>query len=127
MAFLQTQARCELDIREFKESFPLGNIPTNSFLANQVHFHLILLGYDLVNWFKRFCLPEKWRYATLQTLRRELLILPARLIYSGHRNQLKLPPGYVHPKLFYQAIKKIEQSKITKICRKLIHLFRRAH
>ncbi len=35
-----------------------------------------------------------------------------KTICSGHKNQLKLPPGYVHQKLFFQSIKKIEQVKI---------------
>jgi hypothetical protein len=111
--FYRKRARVELDIRELKESFPLGKIPTNSFLANEIHFQIILLTYNLINSFRRLCLPGKWRYATLQTLRRELLVLPARLVHSGRKNQLKLPPGYVHQKLFFQAIKKIEQLKIT--------------
>jgi hypothetical protein len=111
--FYRKRARAELDIRELKESFPLGKIPTNSFLANEIHFQITLLAYDMVNWFRRLCLPGKWRYATLQTLRRELLVLPARLIYSGHKNQLKLPPGYVHQNLFFQAVKKIQQVKIA--------------
>ncbi|MBU3915284.1 IS1380 family transposase, partial [bacterium] len=72
--FYKPRARCELDIRELKESFPLGSIPTNNFLANQIHFHLILLAYDLVNWFKRLCLPVKWQVSTLQTIRTELLV-----------------------------------------------------
>ncbi|PIW79827.1 MAG: hypothetical protein COZ98_05580, partial [Candidatus Omnitrophica bacterium CG_4_8_14_3_um_filter_43_15] len=111
--FYKPRARCELDIRELKESFPLGNIPTNSFLANQVHFHLILLSYDLVNWFKRLCLPQEWNSSTLHTLRRDLLALPARLVHSGGRNQLKLPQRYPHQKLFYQVSKRIEHLKIT--------------
>jgi len=111
--FYKPRARCELDIRKLKESFPLGSIPTNSFLANQVHFHLILLAYDLVNWFKRLCLPQQWSSATLHTLRRDLFALPARLVHAGGRNQLKLPQGYPHQKLFYQVLKRIDQLKIT--------------
>jgi hypothetical protein len=110
--FYKKRARVELDIRELKESFPLGKIPTNSFLANEVHFHLTLLAYDLVNWFKRLCLTEKWHSVTLRTLRTDILILPARLIHSGGKNQLKLPPGYVHQKIFCQALKRIETLKI---------------
>lgn len=110
--FYRPRARCELDIRELKESFPLGDIPTNSFLANQVYFHLILLSYDLVNWFKCLCLPIRWRSSTLQTIRTELLVLPARLVYSGGINELKIPTGYIHQKLFHQALGNIERLKI---------------
>lgn len=111
--FYKPRARAELDIRELKESLPLGKIPTNNFLANAVHFELILLAYDLVNWFRRLCLPGKWKRATLQTLRTELLALPARLLKVGHRNVLKLPPRYVHQKLFQQTVKRIERLRIS--------------
>lgn len=111
--FYKNRARVELDIRELKESFPLGKIPTNNFLANAVHFELILLAYDLVNWFRRLCLPEKWQRATLHTLRTELLVLPARLVNIGHRNVLKLPPRYIHQDLFQQTIEKIDRLKIS--------------
>ena len=100
VAFLQTQSPLRTDIRELKESFPLGNIPTNSFLANQVNFHLILLTYDLVNWFKRMRLPQEWNSAALHTLRRDLFALPACLVHAGGKNQLKLPQRYPHQKLF---------------------------
>jgi hypothetical protein len=111
--FYRPRARCELDIRELKESFPLGNIPTNSFLANQAYFNLILFAYDLVNWFKILCLPSRWQSSTLQTIRSELLVLPARLVYSGGANELKIPAGYIHQKLFRQTIERIEQLKIA--------------
>ncbi len=110
--FYRPRARCELDIRELKESFPLGSIPTNSFLANQVHFHLILLAYDLVNWFKRLCLPERWHSATLQTIRTDLLVIPARLVNSGGKNQLRLPKGYPYKIFFQPILSKIKQLKI---------------
>ena len=111
--FYKKRARCELDIRELKESFPLGKIPSRNFLANQAHFHLILLAYDLVNWFKHLSLPPLWHTATLQTIRTDLLVVPARLVHSGRqRNSLKLPLGYIHYKNFCQAIKNIERLKI---------------
>lgn len=109
--FYKPRARCELDIRELKESFPLGSIPTNGFLANQVHFHLILLAYDLVNWFKRLCLPQQWKSVTMKTLHRDLFALPGRLVFSGGKNYLKLPQRYTHQKLLLQVLKKIEESK----------------
>jgi hypothetical protein len=109
--FYKTRARCELDIRELKEGFPLGDIPTSSFLANQAHFHLILLSYDLSNWFKRLCLPQQWKSITMKTLHKNLLAVPGRLVFSGGKNYLRLPQRYPHQKLFLQTLKKIEESK----------------
>ena len=37
----------------------LGSIPTRHFFANETYFHLLLLAYNLVNWFKRLCLPDR--------------------------------------------------------------------
>lgn len=110
--FYTPRARVELDIRELKESFPLGKIPSRSFQANSTHFELILFAYDLVNWFRRLCLPGKWQKATLHTLRTELLVLPARLLNIENYNVLKLPPRYVHQKMFREAAKKIEKLHI---------------
>ena len=57
----------------------------------------------------------QWKSSNLQTIRTELLVLPARLVYSGGVNELKIPPGYIHLKFFQQALKNIERLKIHKI------------
>lgn len=111
--FYRKRARAELDIRELKESFPLGKIASNNFLANQAHFHLILLSYDLVNWFKHLCLPQRWQNATLETIRTDILVVPARLVNSGGKNQLNLPLKYPYQKEFRQMLQKIDRFKIT--------------
>jgi len=102
------RAHAELNIKELKGSFPLTKIPTKSYLANVAYFQLLLFAYDIVNWFKRLCLPEEFRYATLQTIRENLLVLPARFIRSGHKNILKLPKGFIYQDVFNYALKKLE-------------------
>ena len=111
--FYRKRARAELDIRELKESFPLGKIASNNFLANQAHFHLILLSYDLINWFKHLCLPQQWQNATLKTIRTDILVVPARLVNSGGKNQLNLPLKYPYQKECRQTLQKIDRFKIT--------------
>lgn len=110
--FYTGRAQVELDLRELKESLPLGKIPTHDFLANAAHFELILLAYDLVNWFRRLCLPSLWQHARLQTLRYELFMLPARLLRVGHRNVLKLPSGYPHRRRFHEVSTQIRKIRI---------------
>ncbi len=106
------RARIELNIKELKTDYALSKIPTKSFLANQAYFHLLLFAYNIVNWFKRLCLPEQFHNATLQTIRTEFLVLPARLIRSGHKNLLKLPAHYVYQDAFNHAIQRIQRLKI---------------
>jgi len=111
--FYTDRANAELDLRELKAALPLGQVPTTHFTANAVHFELILLAYDLVNWFRRLCLSGPWQRARLHTLRYELLMLPARLLNVGHRNVLKLPAGYPHRKRFSQALAKIRRLRLS--------------
>ena len=110
--FYTGRANIELDLRELKEAFPLGKIPTIRFTANAAHFELILLAYDLVNWFRRICLMGPWKTARLQTLRYELFMLPARLLNVGHRNVLKLPDHYPYRKRFKQVLTTIRRLKV---------------
>lgn len=109
--FYTKRAHAELNIRELKEAYPLAKIPTQSWQANEAYFHLILLAYDLVNWFRRLCLPREWRRTTLGTLRTRLLVLPARLVRSSHKNILRLPAGYHYQRQFQQILARIGRMR----------------
>lgn len=102
----------ELNIKELKGNYPLTKIPTQSYTANIAYLQLLLFAFNIVNWFKRLCLPKEFRYKTLQAIRQDLLAIPARLVRSGNRNTLKFPAGYPHQNLFYQMMKKIKNMKI---------------
>ena len=110
--FYCDRARIELNIKELKWDYYLSKIPTKSFSANKAYFHLLLFAYNIVNWFKRLCLPKQFQYATLQTIRKELLVLPARLVKSGSKNLLRLPKRYVYSWVFDYAIKKLQRLKV---------------
>jgi Transposase DDE domain group 1 len=77
--FYNDRAGIELLIKQLKGDYALGNIPTRHFFANETYFHLLLLAYNLVNWFKRLCLPDDLQNATLQTLRHRIFLMPAQL------------------------------------------------
>lgn len=55
--FYNDRAGVELLIKQLKGDYALGSIPTRYFMANETDFHLLLLASNLVNWFKRLCLP----------------------------------------------------------------------
>jgi hypothetical protein len=89
--FYNDRASVELLIRQLKGDYALGSIPTRHFFANETYFHLLLLAYNLVNWFKRLCLPPELQAATLQTLRQRILLMPAQLRRTDNRPRLFLP------------------------------------
>ena len=89
--FYNDRAGVELLIKQLKGDYALGSIPTRHFFANETYFHLLLLAYNLVNWFKRLCLPPEFQNATLQTLRNQILLMPALLRRTDNRPGLALP------------------------------------
>lgn len=89
--FYNDRAAVELIIKELKADYPLAKIPTGQFAANEAYFHLLLFAYNLVNWFKRLCLPAEDQSLTLGTLRRRLLMIPGELVRTSHGPALRLP------------------------------------
>jgi hypothetical protein len=110
--FYNGRASVELIIKELKGDYPLGKIPTKYFAANEAYFHTLLLSYNLINWFKRLCLPVEFKNMTLKTLRSRLLLIPGELIRSGNRPTLKLPSNLLYRDAFEYAIAKIEKLRI---------------
>jgi Transposase DDE domain group 1 len=110
--FYNGRASVELIIKELKGDYPLGKIPTKHFAANQAYFHTLLFSYNLINWFKRLCLPKEFQNMTLNTLRARLLLIPSELVRSKNRPTLKLPANFLYRDAFEHAIKKIDKLKI---------------
>ncbi len=107
--FYNGRAAVELIIKELKGDYPLGKIPTKYFAANEAYFHTLLFSYNLINWFKRLCLPKEFQNMTLKTLRARLLLIPGELVKTKNRPTLKLPANFLYKEAFEYAIKKIEK------------------
>lgn len=106
--FYNRRAAVELIIKELKGDYPLGKIPTKHFAANEAHFHILLFAYNLINWFKRRCLPPSLQTMTLQSLRTQLLLIPGELVRLGNRPLLKLPANFLYQSAWEYALKKIQ-------------------
>jgi hypothetical protein len=107
--FYNDRAALELIIRELKGDYPLGRVPTKHFFANEAYFHLLLLAYNLVQWFTRLCLPEECRAMTLGTLRSRLLLTPAQFVRSENRPILRLPVTFPYQDAWKPALKMINR------------------
>jgi hypothetical protein len=110
--FYNGRAAVELIIKELKGDYPLAKIPTKYFAANESYFHILLFSYNLINWFKRLCLPKDVQNMTLNTLRSRLLLIPGVLVKSENRPTLKLPANFWYRDAFEYAITKIARMKI---------------
>lgn len=113
--FYAKRATIEKNIRELLYDYPLGKIPTDDWVANVAFFQISLFAYNIVHWFKRLCLPEEYLYATLDTVRSDFLMLPAKLTKKGSRNILVLPRDYHYREQFEAALYAIEKMKLPKL------------
>jgi hypothetical protein len=110
--FYNDRAGVELVIRRLKGDYALGRIPGHHFFANETYFHLLLLAYNLVNWFKRLCLPPEFQNATLQTLRQQILLMPAQLVRVENRPRLNLPASGRRQLAWLHALRTIERLRV---------------
>lgn len=87
--FYDGRAGMERRIREIREDYALGKIPTRAFAANTLYLEVIRLAYNLVTAFQLTCLPKEWQSFTLSKLRHKLFWLPGELTRPGNRPILR--------------------------------------
>jgi len=109
--FYNRRAAVELIIKELKGAYPLAKIPTKHFAANEAFFHILLFAYNLINWFKRLCLPKEFQNMTLSSLRSRLVFIPCEIVKPGNRPKIILPKNFLYKNAFDYAIKKIKKLK----------------
>jgi hypothetical protein len=109
--FYSGRAATEKNNRELLYDYPLGKIPTQSWTANVAFFQLLLFAFNIVHWFKRIALPKEYHVATLDTIRTDFLVLPAKLVRRGNRNVVTLPHDYHYQREFLDAFRKINHLR----------------
>ena len=86
-------ARAEVEpaIGELKNGWGIGKIPSQTFVANHATFLLKILAHNLMRRYVRWAAPHltTWR---IHWLRRALINVPGRLLRSGRRWSLRVPP-----------------------------------
>jgi len=99
-----------LIIRGLKDAYALGKIPTKDFPANEAFFQIVLLAYNLLNWFKRLCVPAHLQRATLQP-RQRLFLVPAQLVRPDGVPTLRLAPSYAYVSDFLETLRRIRRLR----------------
>ena len=109
--FYNDRSNAEFIIRELKEAYALGKIPTRYWPANVAYFHLVGFASNLLNWFKRLCLPDTYSHRSLQTIRRDLLAIPDELVRPHGVPTFRLPASYPHMDLSGMILNQIQRVK----------------
>jgi hypothetical protein len=88
----RAHAQVELVIRDLKDG-PLAHMPSGKFTANAAWLALAALSHNLGRW-TLTAASGAWATATVGTLRRKLVAMPARLVSSGRRQRLRAPTNW---------------------------------
>jgi hypothetical protein len=107
--FYNDRAEAELVIRELKEAYALGKIPSRRWQVDEAYFQLVVFAYHLLNWFRRLCLPPELQRWTLRTPRNQLLLVPAELVRPHGIPTLRLFP---HQQAFWTTLKSVDRIRV---------------
>ena len=100
-------ANMENRIKEHKSGFALEKLPTQRFHANWAYLLIGQLAYNVVAWFKRWVLPQKYHSATIKTIRHQLLNLAGKIVRTGRQQFLVLSEQYRYQEVWRFAIQKL--------------------
>lgn len=102
------RANIERSIRELLNDLALSKIPTQTWTANVAFFQTLLLAYNILHWFKRLCFPQHLLGKTTETLRHELIEIPAKLSCRSGKNVLLLPKAYQRKEQFLSLAEQVK-------------------
>jgi hypothetical protein len=105
--FYNQRACCENFIKEGIYGLGLDKVISHSYGGNYTYFELLMLGYNLMNFFKEEVLNRKKVKPMMQTIRERFLLIPGRLIHTGREWILKLERSWYYRKEFEQALGRV--------------------
>ena len=105
--FYNQRACCENFIKEGIYGFGLDKIVSHSYAGNYAYFELLMLGYNLMNFFKEEVLDQKKKKDMAQTIRERLFLIPGRLIRSSGKLILKLERTWFFKDDYEKALAKV--------------------
>jgi hypothetical protein len=97
------RACCENFIKEGIYGFGLDTSVTRNWAGSKLYFELVILSYNLMNWFKEMAVGSTTRKEMAQSIRWKLLWIPARLVKGGRRMKVRLTDWWTYKNEFRHA------------------------
>ena len=101
----RAHAVVELAIRDLKAG-GLAHVPSGVFFANAAWLGLAVVAHNLGRWTLKSA-GARWARATVATLRRKLISMPARLVHTARRLKLRAPTGWPWANAYHTAMARI--------------------
>ena len=105
--FYSNRGRMENFIKESKNSFGFAMMSSHSMLVNENRLQICMLAYNLFNWFRRLCLPEKMKKFRADTIRLKLLKIAGKMVKSARSIVFKLCSTCPYIREFYETLANI--------------------
>lgn len=102
--YYNKRACCENFIKEGIYGFGLDKVVSHSYAGNYAWFDLLMLAYNLMNFFKEEVLSQKKVKNTIQTIRDRLFLIPGRLISTSRQYVLKLEKTWFYREEYEEAL-----------------------
>lgn len=105
--FYNKRACCENFIKEGMYSFGLDKVISHSYAGNYAYFELLMLGYNLMNFFKEEVLNQKKIKNMTQTIREKFFLIPGKLVGGSRKLILKLERTWFGRKEYEEALARV--------------------
>ena len=105
--FYNQRACCENFIKEGIYGLGLDKVISHHYAGNYAYFELLMLGYNLMNFFKEGVLHQEKVKRMIQTIRERLFLIPARLIKTAGRWILKQERSWFYRVEYEEALARL--------------------
>lgn len=109
--FYNNRATVEARIKEQKLGFNLDKLPVHHKEGNEIYILLVALAYNILNWFKRFLLPEEFKSRCIKWIRIYLLNLPALVQRKKKQYFIKFSKFYSYKELIGYIFRELARGK----------------
>jgi Transposase DDE domain group 1 len=106
--FYNGRANVENMIKEAAMSFGMDESPSHWYAGNMTYFHIGMLAYNLMNWFKELALWQDKHKAMLKWLRKNFFLIAGKLVRSGGTYILRLSRDYPYQEEYRKAEARLE-------------------
>jgi hypothetical protein len=108
--YYNQRACCENFIKEGIYGFGLDKVVSHSYAGNYVWFELLMLAYNLMNFFKEEGLNQKKTKHMTQTIRDRIFLIPGRLVSTSRRWVLKLERTWAYRNEYEEALARLSKA-----------------
>lgn len=105
--FYCNRGNMENFIKECKNGFCFESMSHKEFVANANKLQQLMLAYNLNNWFRRLCFPNKFKKMRIETICNKLFKVASKVVKSSRNIIFKICDSFPYKKVFLDILDNI--------------------